>query len=371
MSDARCEQHTAPRAYVPHTQFFSWLFAWRTCFLTLLRCSTLQGGITVRPTGWTISQTSWSEETMLKRCEDRKQEDGNQWLFLDTAPKEFRAVSNMNEASVIDRALFHLDLDHQGVTAQMEQVHLKVSKGTSPSGKKKQPSCYKTNQDCKFWRKMCFFTQKTAKRQTKRPNEIRKQAKQQLLMYAERHRITARTSAGPSNVRRHIPEKSGQRSPRTHLGPWHARYARKAAWQWATKLYRISRNQLKERSYILLTKNGMRSSIHLDRQSRWKIIYCGFWFLYAHNEQDGTNTRRKGNHQRVSTSTHGEWVDRRYWRGHRTRERFGHVRHCPSLRRHSSSVKSVKTLRKMGIHLSVKKVQQLRAYRCPWFIKWD
>ena len=59
---------------------------------------------------------------------------------------------------------------------------------------------------------------------------------------------------------------------------------------------------LGERRCIFQTKVCMCSSINFSRQSRRKRVYCCFWCIYAHEEQDGFTTRRIGNSQRVSTS---------------------------------------------------------------------
>ena len=79
------------------------------------------------------------------------------------------------------------------------------------------------------------------------------------------------------------------------------------------KVSQNSRNLPGERSYILLTKDGVESSICLDCQSRRNRLCCGFWCLHAYDEQDGKDIGRTGIGQSDSTSHDcdpGEWVGR-------------------------------------------------------------
>ena len=65
---------------------------------------------------------------------------------------------------------------------------------------------------------------------------------------------------------------------------WAEDDARKAFWQWAKTLHRIRGTYLENEDRFFSPKDGLGSSIYFNRQSRRKIIQCGFWCLCANDE---------------------------------------------------------------------------------------
>ena len=116
----------------------------------------------------------------------------------------------------------------------------------------------------------------------------------------------------------------------------------KAAWQWAKKLYTIRWRYL-ENEEIPSSQRKWNVESHLLRPSpgdRYFIVDAGAsMHMMSKVEMD---TRIHWTPSEClglpTTCDHGECVDRHFRGGHSLRESFGPVPHCPTSRRHSSSV---------------------------------
>ena len=213
---------------------------------------------------------------------------------------------------------------------------------------------HKTEEGCKFGEKVCVW---------KRTRSLRNaiiaigRSDQKLRCVSQDVELPEQT-VGLTTESRSIPKRNGKRSPRAHLELEYTKTAeshkstfgnnctisasypgwlknhrnpnartfeaeiqttrfgsriwcKKSRLELGQACVQTSRTLFGERSCILQTKVGMGNIIHLNRQSRRKVLYCSFWSVSANDEQDGLVSRRIGNCQSLTTShnsDHSEWV---------------------------------------------------------------